>query len=270
MIELFPSRTVAIEVLGFGIHWYGMMYLLAFLAAAVLLPRLQKWRGLTLGDEEWSRLLSAGVLGVIVGGRLGYVLFYNPAYYLATPSKIFAVWEGGMSFHGGLIGVTLCLSFVMRHWSWERILRVADIVVVPAALGLAFGRIGNFINGELYGPVTTLPWATSFPGVEGLRHPTPLYECLYSLVISLSCYLTLRQSSVVGRSFAVFLLLYGVFRFLVEFVRIPDVPTTEILGIVFSRGQLLTLPVFAAGAFLYWWTSRGGRSGGGAHKVRAV
>lgn len=262
MIHLLPSRQVAIEIFGFGIHWYGIMYLLAFVVAALLLPRLERLRGLALG-EDWGRLLNAAILGVIVGGRLGHVVFYNLPYYLQNPLKVFAVWEGGMAFHGGLIGVVLALGWVMRRWPIDKILRVADVVVVPAAIGLAFGRIGNFINLELFGPVTTLPWGMAVPGLEGLRHPTPLYECAYSLMIAASCYLALRTSAVVGRSFGLFLLLYGIFRFCTEFVRVPDAPLTNAFGLLLTRGQVLTVPVFLAGVALLLWTAHRARTSGG-------
>ncbi len=266
MIHLLPSRPIAIELFGFDVHWYGILYLVSFVIAAILLPRLQHWRGLQLTEKEWERILNASILGVILGGRLGYVLFYHLDYFITNPVKIFAVWEGGMSFHGGLIGVVLGLWWAMRGWSAEKIWRVADIAVVPSAIGLALGRIGNFINFELFGPLTELPWGMAVPGVEGFYHPTPLYECAYSLVIALSCYWVLRKSVVVGRSFGVFLLLYGIFRFCTEFVRTPDAPLTELAGLAFTRGQVLTVPVFLAGCVVLWWTARRVQtSGGGGH-----
>lgn len=268
MFQLLPSREIAVEILGFSVHWYGIMYLLAFVTAAFLLPRLQRLRDLSLADAEWSRILNAAIVGTIVGGRLGHVFFYDPAYYWADPLKAFAVWEGGMSFHGGLIGVALGLFWAMRRWSGDKILRVADVVVVPAALGLAFGRIGNFINFELFGPVTTLPWGMAVPGQVGLHHPTPLYECAYSLVIAAACYLTLRSSRTPGRSFGLFLLLYGVFRFLVEFVRTPDAPLTDLYVFTLTRGQTLTVPVFLLGVFLLWWSARRAGKSGGAARTR--
>lgn len=271
MFQLLPSREIAVEILGFAVHWYGVMYLLAFVTAAFLLPRLQQWRELHLVDAEWSRILNAAIVGTIVGGRLGHVFFYDPGYYWAEPLKIFAVWEGGMSFHGGLLGVALGLLWAMRGWSVDKILRVADIVVVPAALGLAFGRIGNFINFELFGPVTTLPWGMAIPGQEGLHHPTPLYECAYSLAIAASCYAMLRRSRTPGHSFGVFLMLYGVFRFLVEFVRTPDAPLTDLWLFTLTRGQTLTVPVFLLGlGLLLWTTRRARRSGGAAGTARTV
>ncbi len=264
MFHLLPSRQVALEIVGFEVHWYGVMYLAAFLVAAFLLPRLQRWRQLSLAEAEWSRLLNAAIVGTIVGGRLGHVFFYDFFRYWAEPLKVFAVWEGGMSFHGGLIGVSLGLLWAMWGWSVEKVLRTADVVVVPAALGLAFGRIGNFINFELFGPVTALPWGVAVPGQEGLRHPTPLYECAYSLIIAVGCYATLRFSRVPGRSFSLFLVLYGVFRFLVEFVRTPDAPLTDLSLFSLTRGQTLTVPVFLLGLGLWLWTTFRAKTSDGA------
>jgi phosphatidylglycerol:prolipoprotein diacylglycerol transferase len=255
MITLFPSRPVAIEVFGFGIHWYGLLYLCSFLVAWWLLPRLQARRGLTLSAEAWSNLLSAAVLGVVVGGRLGYVLFYEPTL-LRTPLAVLAVWHGGMSFHGGLLGVVIALLVSWWGRSWFDLLRLADVVVVPVAIGLALGRLGNFINQELYGPVTTLPWAVAIPGVEGLRHPTPLYACLKDLLIAASCFVALRQSRAVGVPFGLFLCLYGVLRFSIEWLRVQSVPPTLVAGVALTRGQLLTIPVFVAGCLVLLWAWR--------------
>lgn len=247
MIELFPSRTVAVELFGFGVHWYGLLYFAAFVLAWYLLPRLQKFRDLSLSSDELSNILSWAVAGVIVGGRLGYVLFYNPFYYLGHPLEVFAVWNGGMSSHGGFIGVALALWWALRDRR-EDFWRIADIAVVPVAIGLAFGRLGNFINLELYGTVTSLPWGMEFPGADGLRHPVQLYSIAKDLLIAAMCFLHLRrQPFVAGRTAGLFLMLYGTLRFLVEFVR-------EQNGVFvgpFSEGQLLTIPLFAVGVWIW-------------------
>ncbi len=265
MIALFPSRTVALELFGLSIHWYGIMYLLAFLLAAGLLPRLQRFRRLELKRDEWLNLLTWAILGVIVGGRLGYVFFYQPVYFLSHPLSIPAVWEGGMAFHGGLIGVSLVLAWMCKQHG-RSMLAVADIVAVPAALGLALGRLGNFINLELYGSVTTLPWGIAIPGVEGLRHPTQLYECGYSLVIALLCFLHLRFAPTArpGWTFALFLFAYGVFRSLTELLRVQEYVPLTVGPLVLTRGQLLSVPMILCGVGLWIWlrgaeTSLGGR-----------
>lgn len=256
MIRLFPARAVAVEVLGFGIHWYGLLYFAAFLLAYALLPRLQKLRGLTYTRDEWATLLAWAVGGVILGGRLGFVLFYEPLQYLAHPLEILAVWHGGMASHGGFLGVTLALLWALRGRSREEILRIADVVVVPAALGLALGRVGNFINQELYGPPTSLPWGILIPGEPGPVHPTQLYAVAKDLLIAGVCFWHLRstvRTHAAGRTFAVFLLLYGVLRFLIEYLRVQPYGWTPILGIPFTRGQILTVFIALAGGWLWWW-----------------
>ena len=257
MLHLFPSRTIALELFGFSVHWYGVMYLLAFLLAWHLLPRLQRQRGLHLSEDEWSSILAWTVLGVIAGGRLGFVLFYEPAYFLQHPLDVFAVWHGGMSSHGGLIGVVLALMVALRHRR-DQWLKIADIVVIPAALGLMLGRIGNFINQELYGTVTSLPWGIAVPGEVGLRHPTQIYAALKDLFIAGACYWHLTKVKPVrpGRTFALFLLLYAVLRFLLEYLRAQDYAFIDFGLFQLSIGQFLTIPVFAAGIALWRWTEK--------------
>lgn len=252
MITLFSSRQVAISILGFDIHWYGLMYLSAFLLAYFLLPRLQRFRNLTLSSQEISDILTWVIVGVIIGGRLGYVLFYNPSYFWQNPLDVFAVWQGGMSSHGGFIGVSLTLSYVLHRkrihlWSF------LDIMVVPVAIGLALGRVGNFINQELYGIQTTLPWGIEIPGVEGLRHPTQIYAVIKDLTIATICYTALRNTMKAGVPFALFLIFYSIFRFTVEHYRYQDYSNTEVLGIEFTRGQVLTIPLFFIGLGVLWF-----------------
>lgn len=255
MIDFFPSRQVFIQIGTFGIHWYGIMYFLAFVLAWWLLPRLQKFRNINLSQDEWSNLLSAVVVGVIVGGRLGYVLFYSPLYYLTHPLHIFAVWEGGMSSHGGFIGVTLAVLFALRHRKKD-LLAIADIMVIPVAIGLAFGRMGNFINLELYGTPTSLPWGISIPGVPELRHPTQIYAVIKDLFIASMCFLHIKKKSAPGTTLALFLMLYGTLRFIVEFFREQN--GQFFMGL--SEGQWLTIPLFIIGVFL--WLNLGRRGNG--------
>lgn len=247
MFALFPSRTIALELLGFSVHWYGLLYFLGFLIGWWMLPRLQKYRELHLSVDEISSILSAAVLGVIIGGRLGYVFFYNPVYFLHHPLDIFAVWQGGMASHGGFIGVTLALLFILRHRSRDEILRIADIVVIPIAIGLGLGRIGNFVNQELYGTVTSLPWGMLFPGSEGARHPIQLYDFVLQVCIAALCFWHLVRTKEAGKTLALFLMLYGVSRFLLEYIR-------EQNGVFFwgfSEGQWLTLPILIIGVWLW-------------------
>ena len=184
---------------------------------------------------------------------MGYVLLYEPMYFLLHPLDIFAVWKGGMSSHGGFIGVTLAM-----WWAASRqrvpIWKLADIVVVPIAIGLSFGRLGNFINYELYGTVTVLPWGIAIPGVDGLRHPTQIYSLIKDILIAGVCfyYLTRFKPVIQGRTFALFLMMYGALRFLTEFVRAQQYPF--FLGL--SMGQIYTIPVFLAGLILWIWLKK--------------
>jgi len=249
MMSFFPSRAVAFTLLDFPVHWYGIMYLLGFLMVYKLAPKLQRYRGLYLKKSDWSNLLSWVIIGVIVGGRLGYVFFYDWPYFQANPMDIFAIWNGGMASHGGFIGVAL-VTWLYARWHNISIFKLVDSAVVPIALALALGRVGNYINIELYGTVTDLPWGQSIPGVEGLRHPTAVYAILKNTIIGIICMLALTNSKKVGLPTACFLMSYAVLRFVVEFFRIPTVENTEVFGIMFTQGQLLTIPLALAGLLL--------------------
>ncbi len=244
----FPQIDPIIFQIGpLAIRWYGLMYLLGFGAAYMLILHLSRLRNLALTKDGVSDLLFYGVLGVVLGGRLGYVLFYNPAQYFARPLEIFAVWQGGMSFHGGLLGVVIaCVVFC-----WRRklpILLVGDVVTTSATIGLGLGRIGNFINGELWGRVTDQPWGIIFPGGGPLpRHPSQLYEAvLEGLVLFILLYLLHRRKVAEGVPFFCFFIGYGLFRFLVEFVRQPDAHLGFLWGGA-TMGQLLSLPMICFG-----------------------
>ena len=254
-MSFFPTRQIALEIGPVAIHWYGLMYLLAFLAAWWLVPRITKYRGLSLSKDQISSLLTYVILGTLVGGRIGYVLFYGAEYYGEHPWEIFTVWQGGMSSHGGLLGVVLSLFLFSRREQID-FWALADIAVIPAAIGLAFGRFGNFINQELFGPVTTLPWGMSIPGIEDLRHPTPLYAMFKDLLIAGVCFFHLKTSQTAGRTAALFLMLYGILRFLIEFVRIETAEGVDLGFLYLTRGQLLTIPVFLVGICILWYHSR--------------
>ncbi|MCK5019807.1 MAG: prolipoprotein diacylglyceryl transferase [Candidatus Peribacteraceae bacterium] len=252
MINFFPSRQVALSIYHLDIHWYGLLYLLAFLIAYFSLPILNRWRKTKLKHEDFASILTWSVFGVLIGGRLGFVFLYEPVYFSQHPLDIFKVWEGGMSSHGGFAGVVILISFVL----WQRnfsILRVADIVVIPAAIGLALGRLGNLINQELYGTVSTLPWAMEFSTAEGLRHPLQIYGIIKDLSIAMICYYYLRRKPFVpGRTFALFLILYGTLRFLLEYIRDQQHSLFDIGFIILTRGQVYTLPILFFGLFLWW------------------
>lgn len=247
-------NPVAISVGPIAIHWYGLMYLLAFIQFLLLgTLRLKQQHivayGLKYKDlEDW---LFAGVLGVILGGRLGYVLFYMPSHYLAHPFDILKVWEGGMSFHGGFLGVLIAMFYVARQRQLH-FFQVTDLIAPLIPFGLAFGRLGNFINGELWGRPTDVPWAMIFPQAGDLlpRHPSQLYQFAgEGLLLGIILWVYAAQPRSLGRVSGAFLVGYGFFRFLAEFAREPD----NFLGLLtlgFSMGQWLSLPMMAVGAFL--------------------
>lgn len=244
---------VALHLGPLAVRWYGLMYVAAFAAFYLLARRRMAQRpetGWTV--KELDDLLFWGVLGVVIGGRLGQVLFYEPGYYLAHPAEILAVWHGGMSFHGGLLGVIAVLLWHAKR-SGRRFLEVGDFVAPLVPLGLMFGRIGNFINAELWGRPANpdLPWAMIFPNVDALpRHPSQIYQAgLEGLLLFVILWLYTRRPRPVGAASGAFLLGYGVLRSVGEFFRTPD---NGIFGFTFgiSMGQWLSLPMIAAGIWL--------------------
>ena len=278
---------VAIEIFGFGIHWYGIMYLLGLAIAwgighqLVKRPSFSPLRGLEMED-----LIVAAAIGIILGGRLGYVLFYNPTYFAAHPVQIFYLWKGGMSFHGGLLGVIVSLWILAKIHAITDIreklaaegdmdsaedsdvletvtshknifLRLVDFAAALTPPGLGLGRLGNFINGELPGRVTSpdLPWAMSFSHIDYLpRHPSQLYQMFYEgiLLTALMLYLV-RTPRAPGVLAGAFLIAYAVGRFFIEYFREPDAH----LGLLFlqlSMGQLLCVPMFLLGLVMVYRT----------------
>jgi len=243
----------AIRIGSFAIHWYGLMYLMAF-AQFLLLGRLRirspQYQALGWSYKELEDLLFAGVLGVVLGGRLGYTLFYQPDFYLTHPLNILKLWEGGMSFHGGLLGVILAmLWFEHRHKTTFFV--VSDLVAPLVPFGLAFGRLGNFINGELWGRPTDLPWAMIFPQVDSLpRHPSQIYQFLgEGILLGIILWIFSSKPRPLGQVSGLFLLGYGVCRFLAEFAREPDA-FLGLLGLGLSMGQWLSLPMIFFGFYL--------------------
>jgi len=238
------------------VRWYGLMYLTGFLAAWWLgMRRIGK--GLApVTRQQFDDMLFVAVIGVILGGRLGYILFYKPAEYLAHPLKIFAVWEGGMSFHGGLLGVMAAMWFVARR-NEIGYLRLMDFVAPLCPLGLAAGRMGNFINGELWGRVTDVPWGMVFRGAgDAPRHPSQLYEfALEGVALFVLLWWFSSKPRPVGQVSGLFLLGYGAFRFIAEFGREPD-SFLGLLALGMTMGQWLCLPMIAGGLWLLAWARR--------------
>ncbi|ELC7282496.1 prolipoprotein diacylglyceryl transferase [Aeromonas veronii] len=243
---------VAFSLGPLSVRWYGLMYLFGFAFAMWLAGRRADAPNSGWTRNEVSDLLFYGFLGVILGGRVGYVLFYNFDLFLADPTYLFKIWTGGMSFHGGLIGVITAMIW-FAHKTKRHFFTVADFVAPLIPFGLGVGRIGNFLNGELWGRVTDVPWAIIFPeaGPEP-RHPSQLYQfALEGVVLFIILNLFWRKNPPRGAISGMFLLFYGLFRFLVEFVRQPD----SQLGLYFqeiSMGQILSTPMIIAGALMIW------------------
>jgi phosphatidylglycerol---prolipoprotein diacylglyceryl transferase len=241
-------------------RWYGLMYVISFIAAYFVVLQGIKRKKLGWSKDDVADLIFIVAMGIILGGRTGYILFYNLPYYLNYPLKVFAVWEGGMSFHGGLAGSILAGVYFARKKNVP-FFQLADIVAPAVPIGLGLGRLGNFINGELYGRVTDLPWGMVFPAGGNLpRHPSQLYEAfLEGLVMFCILWFLGRKEKPAGVIFWSLIGLYGLFRFTVEFFREPDQQVGFLFGLV-SMGQLLSLPMLLLGMGMVWWTYKKDRS----------
>lgn len=241
MIDVFVSQRVLLSAFGVDITWYGLMYVVSFGLAFWLLPKLQKFRSLSLSKEDWLYVLAMSALGVVVGGRLGYVVLYEPGYFMQHTEEVFAIWDGGMSSHGGFIGVALVLWFVSSQLNTS-FWKLLDTIVVPASIGFALGRLGNFINQELF-----VPAEAAFLAVIG------------NLVVAGLCYWVLQDKRKDGLVLAVFLMGYAVQRFITEFFR--EDPFGGVGNL--TRGQMYTVVVFLIGLG-FWrfmeskqWISKG-------------
>ncbi|HEU0234621.1 MAG TPA: prolipoprotein diacylglyceryl transferase [Gallionella sp.] len=250
-------NPVALQLGPLAIHWYGLMYLAGFMTFLWLgRKRIAVLNHPQINAKLLDDLLFYGVLGVILGGRLGYVFFYKASYYLDHPLEIFAVWQGGMSFHGGFLGVLMVMVW-FAHKQKLRWLQLTDFIAPLVPPGLAFGRLGNFINGELWGRPADVPWAMIFPRVDNLpRHPSQLYEfALEGVLLFALLWLYARKPRPAGAVSGVFLIGYGSFRFIAEFSREPD----DFLGLLsfgMSMGQWLSLPMIIAGIAMLIWSKR--------------
>ncbi|RRO11141.1 prolipoprotein diacylglyceryl transferase [Pectobacterium aquaticum] len=275
----FPQFDPVIFSIGpLALHWYGLMYLVGFVFAMWLAVRRANKPGSGWTKDEVENLLYMGFLGVFVGGRLGYVLFYAFPSFLENPLYLFKVWDGGMSFHGGLMGV-ICVMLWFAHRTKRNFFQVADFIAPLIPFGLGAGRLGNFINGELWGRVTTdTPWAMLFPGSRsedmmlavsnpqwqaifnqyGMlpRHPSQLYQMmLEGVALFIILNLFIRKSRPMGSVSGLFLIGYGTFRIITEFFRQPDAQL-GLFGDLFSMGQILSLPMVIAGILMMVWAYR--------------
>ncbi len=251
LIELGPVR----------VGWYGLMYIFGFIASYLLVRYQMKRKDFGMNRVEVENLYFYLIIGLMAGARLGYVLFYDLKMYLSDPLEIFAIWHGGMSFHGGLIGVLIVgilFSLENRKSFWK----ISDLLIVTAPIGLGLGRIGNFINGELYGRVTQVPWGMIFPKGGPLpRHPSQLYEsALEGGVLFVILWFLKDKKVPTGGLLAIFLFFYGGFRFFVEFFREPDAHLGFIFG-PFTMGQILSAFMIIGGIALFFYLRSGGGKG---------
>jgi phosphatidylglycerol---prolipoprotein diacylglyceryl transferase len=247
-------NKVAFSIGPIKVHWYGIMYLLGFAGAWWLARRRAAKPGSTWRPNDVDDLIFFAMLGVILGGRIGYVLFYGLTFWGGDPWYPLKIWEGGMSFHGGLLGVAIALTL----FAWRRGRNVADVFDFTAplpALGLFFGRIGNFINSELWGKVTTVPWGFLVDGK--VRHPSQLYEAGLEglLLFAVLWWYTSRPRPRLAPA-GLFLLIYGIARFLIEFVRVPDEQIGYLADGWLTEGQLLSAPMIIAGIAMLGWAYR--------------
>ena len=260
--ELYQALDpVAFTIGPLEVRWYGLAYLAGFLVAGLVMWRVNKrWRLGVSGDDLYSIVIGV-VFGVIIGARLFYVVFYGAEYYLEHPLQVLNLSQGGMSFHGGLVGAIVGGAIVC-HYLHVSFLSMCDMAVIGAPWGLFFGRCANFVNGELWGKETDLPWGVMFEsGGEVYRHPSQLYEAvLEGLVIFCVLWALSRKDPPrpQGTFLGWFLVLYGVFRFLIEFVRVPDSQLGYLVGWL-TMGQLLTIPLVVAGVAVLVWASRARR-----------
>ena len=251
---------IAIQIGPLAVHWYGLMYVLAF-ALFILLGRvrIKQPHIAVLGwkKEDLDDMLFYGMLGVVIGGRLGEVLFYRPEYFLHNPLEIFMVWHGGMSFHGGFLGVILAMYLWSRK-AGRNLFDVLDFIAPLVPLGYAAGRLGNFINAELPGRIApdTLPWAMQWPGIPYPVHPSPLYQMLVDgILVFIILWLFARKQRPRMAVGAMFTLLYGCARFFTEYFRTPDWEVVW-LGVPITSGQMLSLPMIVGAIALLVWAHK--------------
>lgn len=255
MALIFPNiDPVAIAIGSLQIRWYALAYLSGFVLGLYYCKKIAAQKVQSKPDvKDIDDFMTWAIAGVILGGRIGYVLFYQFAFYLQNPIEIFMIWHGGMSFHGGVIGVAFAMLIFAKSRGFH-VLNLSDVVSAAAPLGIFFGRIANFINAELYGKVTDVPWAFIFPRSDGLaRHPSQLYEAFSEgLILFLILYILIYKFDFIrkrGFITGAFLCLYGSFRALIEFVREPDDYLGLIVGFI-SMGQILCIPMILIGGLL--------------------
>jgi phosphatidylglycerol---prolipoprotein diacylglyceryl transferase len=247
----FPDIDPVIFKIGpLSMRWYGLMYILGFVSSYLLVSYQLKKKNLKIDRAIIDDLFFYLILGLVVGARLGYVIFYNPGFYVQNPLDIFVIWRGGMSFHGGLMGTFIAGYFVIKRKRLN-FFATADLIIPTCPVGIGFGRLGNFINGELFGKPATVPWAMVFPEGGALpRHPSQLYEMFFEgILLFLILWIYKDRKKRDGNVFAAFLVLYGLFRIFCELFRQPDSQLGYFFGLL-SMGQILSLCMIATGVIL--------------------
>ena len=238
----------------FEIRYYGLFFVLGFVIAYFILNYLVKKREIKLTKDDIADFLLYTIIGTVLGARLLYVFVYNLPFYLQNPFEIIAVWHGGLSFHGGLIGAAIAGFYFCRKKKID-FYTIADIAVIPLALGLALGRLGNFTNGELYGRITDVSWAVKFPDAEGFRHPSQIYASLKDLIIFFTLWIIKDKTLPKGFLFWTFVIMYSALRFFVEFFRQPDEQLGFVIGFL-SMGQVLSIIMLLTGILFLFKISR--------------
>ena len=259
MLEFPNINPVAIDLGIIQIRWYAISYIAGILFSWSLILNIIKFKNLKIDNKVISELISNSMIGIIIGGRLGYVIFYNPDYYLNNLLEIFKLWNGGMSFHGGFIGVVIAVIYSSKI-SKTAILILADLIAIVAPIGIFFGRLANFINGELYGRITNHSFGMIFPNAgNSPRHPSQLYEAFFEgFLLFIIMLLFIKFTNILNKKgliTALFLSCYGSFRFIIEFFREPDA-NIGLLYFNFSMGQLLSLPMIVVGLYFIIFIAR--------------
>jgi phosphatidylglycerol:prolipoprotein diacylglycerol transferase len=259
MLEFPNINPVAIDLGIIQIRWYAISYIAGILFSWSLILNIIKFKNLKIDNKVISELISNSMIGIIIGGRLGYVIFYNPDYYLNNLLEIFKLWNGGMSFHGGFIGVVIAVIYSSKI-SKTAILILADLIAIVAPIGIFFGRLANFINGELYGRITNHSFGMIFPNAgNSPRHPSQLYEAFFEgFLLFIIMLLFIKFTNILNKKgliTALFLSCYGSFRFMIEFFREPDA-NIGLLYFNFSMGQLLSLPMIIVGLYFIIFIAR--------------
>ena len=255
MIFYQPSiDPVVVSLFFFDIRWYSLAYVFSFIIGSILIKNLNRKYLSFLSEKQIDKFFLWAIIGIIFGGRIGYVLFYQFNYFILDPLYIFKIWTGGMSFHGGLFGIIISMYFFCKKNNLK-FFYLADLVSIVSPIGLFFGRIANFINTELYGRITDFPFAIIYTKIDMQpRHPSQLYEALFEgivifIVLQIYFHKTKKNYSI-GKISGLFLILYGLFRFMIEFLREPDGHIGLILNFL-SIGQILSIPLFIIGIMIF-------------------